>query len=87
MFQMSFTKRALIVLATISLVSFTGCKIKQETGDQKADPNAAPVAAAPAAPAPVAVDNAKPLPLQVNALPLKGNPNGKVTIVEFSDYE
>lgn len=85
MFQMSLTKRALIIMATISLVGFTGCKVKPE-GDQKAQEQAAPVAA-PAAPAVAAVDNSVPLPLQIAALPVKGNPNAKVTIVEFSDYE
>ena len=83
---MSLTKRALIILATISLVGFTGCKVKQDFGDQKTDQVAAPDAA-PAAPAVAAVDNSIPLPLQVAALPTKGNPNAKVTIVEFSDYE
>ncbi len=99
MVQMSITKRALIVMAAITLCSLTGCKIKGQ--DAQNTENGAPVAvqapaadaaaaaAAPAAPAaaPVAIDNNVPMPLQVRALPLKGNPDALVTIVEFSDYE
>ena len=85
MIQMSYTKRALLVMAAVSLLSFTGCKIK--TGGEQ-QPAGAPVAAgAPAAVAPAAVDPAKPIQLQIDALPVRGAAGAKVTIVEFSDYE
>lgn len=62
--------------------------------DAAAAPAAAPTAAAPAA-APTAaitlkpmdITNLDPTPLNIAALPFKGNPNAKITIVEFSDYE
>ncbi len=155
------SKRALIVLASMGLLTFAGCDARK--GNQQAvAPAAAPVAAAPAAPdaaaapaAPAAaapavaapsiigdiaaaadavvagaadaadtvvdaaaeaagaaaetiVDAAEaaaavvapldpsaaidlatltPALLNIDALPVKGNPNAKVTIVEFSDYE
>ncbi len=88
MVQMSYTKRALLVLAAAGLLSMTGCKLKTQGNEQAANQDAAaPVAAAPAAAAPAAVDPAKPLYLQLAALPVRGNANAKVTIVEFSDYE
>lgn len=83
MIQMSFSKRALIVMASVALVALTGCKPKTDANQAPAAPAA--VAAAPAAAIPV--DNSLPMPLNVGALPMKGNPNALVTIVEFSDYE
>lgn len=87
---MSYTKRALMVLVAAGLLSVTGCKIKVKMNenagqDAQAVQAAAPVVAAPAAAA--AVDPATPLYLQIAALPVRGNANAKVTIVEFSDYE
>ncbi|MBQ8036783.1 MAG: thioredoxin domain-containing protein [Proteobacteria bacterium] len=82
-------KRAIIVLAAISLFSFSACK-KVENNPTPAP--AAPAAEAAAVPAAVTVDAAKSLVLQLNALPMKAateaaKSNAKVTIVEFSDYE
>lgn len=79
-------KRAIIVLAAISLFSFSACK---KVENQPAPAPAAPAAAVAAAPT---VDAAKSLVLQLNALPIKAateaaKTNAKVTIVEFSDYE
>ncbi len=81
------TKKVLITMASVALLAgLTGCKIKNNApaGDQ-----AAPVveAAAPVAAPAAAVDMNTPMVLQLAALPMKGNPNAKVTIIEFSDYE
>ena len=87
MFQNVNTKRILITMASVALLAgLTGCKVKNNATTDQNQPvveAAAPVAAAPA----VAVDMSKPMVLQIGALPVKGNPNAKVTIVEFSDYE
>ena len=75
------TKRTLIVMATVILLGLTGCKKTTQP-----EPQQAPVVEA-AAPQAVAVDMNAPLIFQIGALPMKGNKDAKVTIIEFSDYE
>ena len=87
MIQMSYTKRALLVMAAVGLMSFTGCKIKTQTGSDQVAAGAPVAVQAAAAVAPAAVDPAKPIYLQIDALPVRGAADAKVTIVEFSDYE
>lgn len=78
------SKRALIVVASVALVGFAGCKkIENKPGEQ---PAPAVEAAAPAAAA-IPVNDSLPLEQNIGALPWKGNPTAKVTIVEFSDYQ
>ncbi|MBR4985503.1 MAG: thioredoxin domain-containing protein [Proteobacteria bacterium] len=79
-------KRAIIVLAAISLFSFSACKKVEQSAPAPAAPGVEAVAAAQT------VDAAKSLVLQLNVLPVKAateaaKTNAKVTIVEFSDYE
>ncbi len=67
-------KRALLILAAMSFITFAGCKARKLNNFPHSE---------------VAVDVAAVTPslLNVNALPIKGNPDAKITIVEFSDYE
>lgn len=88
MIQMSNTKRVLTVLASVALAGCIGCNKKVEQAPVQGQPANAPVAAAAAAPAvDLAVDNSVPMPINIAKLPVKGNPDAKVTIVEFSDYQ
>lgn len=85
MVQMSNMKRALMVLAAASLFVVPACK-KQENSNPA--PAAAPVVeqATPAANS-LPTDEKLPLVLRTGVLPMKGNVNAPVTIVEFSDYQ
>lgn len=92
MFQNVNVNRVFIVMAAASLIGLTGCKINTQPTDQnnmQAPIPGTPVAAPAAAPValPAALDMNTPMPLQLAALPVKGNPNAKVTIIEFSDYQ
>ena len=94
MFQNVKVNRVFIVMAAAACIGMTGCKIQQPDQNNNQAPAAqAPAAQAPAAQAPAAValpaalDMNTPMPLQIAALPVKGNPNAKVTLVEFSDYQ
>lgn len=71
---------AFLAVATLSMV---GCKVKE-----KQAPSAEPAnVVAPLATGTVAVDNSLPFELNVGALPMKGNPAAKVTLVQYSDFE
>lgn len=80
MFEMRIlSKRAVIVLASLCVLSFAGCKIKDA-------PAPAPTTQTTNA-GKIDVAKAEPSLTNIVALPVKGNPNAKITIVEFSDYE
>ena len=83
MIQMSNTNRVLMVMASVALFGLVGCKQAPKAGAV----DTAPVPAALTAEQAPAVDPSLPIPLNVGLLPLRGNVNAKVTIVEFSDYE
>lgn len=82
MFEMKLvSKRAVIVLASLCVLGLSGCKVKEAPKTDQA-----PVAEAASAKQ-IDVATAEPSVLNLDALPSKGNPNAKVTLVEFSDYE
>ncbi|MBQ1267325.1 MAG: thioredoxin domain-containing protein [Proteobacteria bacterium] len=90
MFEMKIvSKKAVIVLASLCALSFAGCKMKEAPAPAPAAPAAEAQATANGAAANAMIDIAKaePAVLNLDALPTKGNPNAKVTLVEFSDYE
>lgn len=73
---MMISKRALIVVASVALVGLAGCK-KIDSNQGNTDK------AAVQAQAVANVFNIE----GVGAVPVKGNPNAMITILEFSDYQ
>ena len=93
---MMISKRALVVVASVMLAGFAGCKQndqQNQQGQQAVQAEALKAAdgqaAAPAgAVDPTAVVQNGTLNVEgVGEIPMKGNPNGMVTILEFSDYQ
>lgn len=80
-------KHAVIVIASIMALSFSGCLVKK---DKKGTDKGVEISAG-ALEAEVVnnipIDNTLPITLNLGALPIKGNINAPVTILEFSDYE
>ena len=71
---MMISKRALIVVASVALVGLAGCK--KIDSNQSAEKPAVQAQAVKA----FAIEG-------VGEIPVKGNPNAMITIIEFSDYQ
>ncbi|MFA5625853.1 MAG: thioredoxin domain-containing protein [Bradymonadales bacterium] len=75
---------AFLAVATLSMV---GCKVKEKKETPETTGVVAALGDAADGAAVVPVDNTLPFELNVGALPMKGNPKAKVTLVQYSDFE